>query len=392
MASFAASALATPVQRQAVGWRGTICPLPRASPSRPARSEGATCSGEPSTSAAGSDRKYAVASSLRQGLAAALAAAALAAAPLATSAPALAAASAPPAVSGPVDPNSPLNLSVDDLLKLRKLFDRAFDLTNVGNFEEAEKVWTEIIGMVPDRAEGYSNRGNARTSQNKLELALADYSKAIELEPGAIDPYLNRGVALEGLGRFEEAIKSYDKVLSMDSNDPVVRPRPHHPYPRPLPLPRHTLSLSPPLPSLPPLHPPSPAWNNRGNANAGLGRWEKALSDYERATKIAKDFVFARANYALALYETGRTGEAVGIFRGLTAKYQGFADMSAALAAGLAASGQLDEADRQWEAALSTDPRYADLDWLRTLPRPVLPFQPPQALQLPLSFPLARSA
>eukprot|EP00741_Cyanophora_paradoxa_P012512 tig00020610_g12090.t1 len=272
MASFAASALATPVQRQAVGWRGTICPLPRASPSRPARSEGATCSGEPSTSAAGSDRKYA----------------------------------RTPRGVGPVDPNSPLNLSVDDLLKLRKLFDRAFDLTNVGNFEEAEKVWTEIIGMVPDRAEGYSNRGTRGRRRTSSSWRWPTTAKAIELEPGAIDPYLNRGVALEGLGRFEEAIKSYDKVLSMDSNDPVVRPRPHHP----------TLGLSSPpaipLP-LPSPFPPSPlsihlsCVNNRGNANAGLGRWEKALSDYERATKIAK---------------TGRTGEAVGIFRGLTAKYQ----------------------------------------------------------------------
>eukprot|EP00741_Cyanophora_paradoxa_P012522 tig00020611_g12100.t1 len=137
---------------------------------------------------------------------------------------------------------------------------------------------------------------------------------------------------------------------------------------------------------------PTPhAWNNRATRTPASALGEGTLG-LRAGTKIAKDFVFARANYALALYETGRTGEAVGIFRGLTAKYQGFADMSAALAAGLAASGQLDEADRQWEAALSTDPRYADLDWLRTLPRPVLPFQPPQALQLPLSFPLARSA
>ena len=52
------------------------------------------------------------------------------------------------------------------------------------------------------------------------------------------------------------------------------------------------------------------AYNNRGNAEAGLGNWEKAIADYRTAADLAPNFAFARANYAIALYQDGQTDEA----------------------------------------------------------------------------------
>ncbi len=67
--------------------------------------------------------------------------------------------------------------------------------------QEEERLWTELIekyedvdalwrGDIVGRA--YGNRGNARTRQGKMDLALVDYNKAIDICPWSVDPVLNR--------------------------------------------------------------------------------------------------------------------------------------------------------------------------------------------------------
>ncbi|MBD2462794.1 tetratricopeptide repeat protein [Oscillatoria sp. FACHB-1407] len=211
--------------------------------------------------------------------------------------------------------------------QLNNLRNRAFTATNEGDFAAAEEYWTQILEFLPDTPAIWSNRGNARVSQNKLEEAIADYNKAIELSPKSPDPYLNRGTALEGLGRWEEAIADYNRVLEIDPNDAA-------------------------------------AYNNRGNAEAGLGRWEEAIADYQKAADLAPDFAFARANYALALYQVDQTQEAIRTMRNLVRKYPKFADMRAALTAALWVDGRRGEAESNWVAAVGLDNRYKDIQWV----------------------------
>jgi len=224
-------------------------------------------------------------------------------------------------------PTKLLELPPVERPSLSDLREKAFDATNRGNFAEAETYWTEILEQLPDNAAVWSNRGNSRVSQNKLQAAIADFDKATELAPDAPDPYLNRGAALEGLGRWEEAIANYNKVLELDPNDAA-------------------------------------AYNNRGNAKAGQGNWQAALEDYKKAADLAPDFAFARANYAIALYETGQTDEAIRTMKNLVRKYPRFADMRAALTAALWVAGHQGEAESNWYAAVGLDARYKDLDWV----------------------------
>lgn len=204
---------------------------------------------------------------------------------------------------------------------------QAFDATNRGDFSSAETYWTKLLERLPQEAAIWSNRGNARVSQRKLEEAIADYEQAIQLAPDAPDPYLNRGAALEGLGRWQEAIADYNHVLELDPNDPA-------------------------------------AYNNRGNAEAGQGNWDQAIADYRRAADMAPDFAFARANYALALYQTGQIDEAIRTMKNLVRKYPQFADMRAALTAALWVQGNRGEAESNWVAAVGLDRRYKNLDWV----------------------------
>lgn len=173
-----------------------------------------------------------------------------------------------------------------------------------------EALWTEIIrkyggkqaNWVPDLVgRAYGNRGNSRSRQGKLAPALADYNAAAALWPWSVgeragegrslggrsagwmrncrllliadsrspsqlppspslntDPILNRGVVLEALGRFPEAVADYRAVLAVAPDDPA-------------------------------------AWNNLGNATAGLGDYKAAAEYYGKAAQLAPQFSFAQA-------------------------------------------------------------------------------------------------
>ncbi len=230
----------------------------------------------------------------------------------------------------PAFANSTTNSSVyteEQIQAGNELTQKAFALTEQGKFAQAESYWTDLIEEFPENPAMWSNRGNAKVSQNQLESAIEDFNQAIMLAPTATDPYLNRGTAWEGLGEWDKAIADYHKVLELDPQDAM-------------------------------------GYNNLGNAHAGQRKWQEAIDYYQKATELAPNFAFARANYALALYEIGDIDKSLQTMRNLVRKYPQFADVRAALTAVLWSTGKQGEAESNWVAALGLDPRYRNLTWL----------------------------
>ena len=83
-----------------------------------------------------------------------------------------------------------------------------------------------------------------------------------------------RGVVLEALGQFEDALTDYRAVLEVQPQDPA-------------------------------------AWNNLGNASAGLARWRDAANFYGKAASLAPEFAFSAANKAVVLFQLGETDESM---------------------------------------------------------------------------------
>lgn len=237
-----------------------------------------------------------------------------------------------PGSAGAMESPPTVILTEEQLQAGDALADKAFAATEAGDFAIAEQYWTQLIKDFPQNPAVWSNRGNARVSQNKIDAAIADFGHAIELAPDQPDPYLNRGTAWEAKGDFGAAIADYNQVLAIDPDDAY-------------------------------------AFNNRGNAEGGLGDWQAALADFQHATAIAPDFAFAQANTALALYELGETQKAITTMRKLVRKYPMFADMRAALTAVLWAEGQQGEAESNWVATVGVDGRYQDLTWVKDIRR-----------------------
>ena len=235
-------------------------------------------------------------------------------------------------INSPTAQAAPTNLTRQEIKDISKLRQSAFEATNAGQFDIAEMQWSKLIEKLPDEAAVWSNRGNVRVRQNKVEEALDDYSKAITLAPLEPDPYLNRGALWEAMGQWEKAIEDYNRVLKLNPDDPA-------------------------------------AFNNRGNAEAGQGDWELAIADYQAAITLQPSFSLAYGNYALALYQTGDIKQALQIMKSLVRKYPSFVDMRAALTAALWEQGQRGEAESNWVAVVGLDRRYKDINWVRNVRR-----------------------
>ena len=228
--------------------------------------------------------------------------------------------------------SSPLWAAPATSREIGKLRQQAFELTRKGRFEQAETVWTQLTEALPDQPAVWSNRGNVRVSQNKIDDAIADYDRAIGLDPLQPDAYLNRGAAYEARGEWQKAIADYNRVLKISPDDPA-------------------------------------AYNNRGNAKGGQGDWAAALADYEQSITIQPSFSLGYANYGIALFEVGNRDRSIQVLKSLARKYPNFADVRAALTAALWETGQRGEAESQWAAARGLDRRYSDLVWVKTVRR-----------------------
>lgn len=223
-------------------------------------------------------------------------------------------------------------ITEEQLQKGDEIADKAFQALQEGDFSKSEKYWGELIELFPQNPAVWSNRGNVRLSQNKIESAIADYNEAIAIAPNEPDPYLNRGIAYEIQQDWDSAIADYNQVLDLSPEDAM-------------------------------------AYNNRGNAEAGKGNYQEAITDYEKAASLNPDFAIARANAAFSHYQVGDEEEALKETRNLVRKYPDFPDVRAALTAMLWAQGKEGEAESNWVAVMGSDARYRDVEWLEKVRR-----------------------
>jgi tetratricopeptide (TPR) repeat protein len=60
------------------------------------------------------------------------------------------------------------------------------------------------------------NRGGLYANQEKLDLALADWKKAIVLNPNFALAYYNRGLVYKDHGKLDLALVDYNKAIALN--------------------------------------------------------------------------------------------------------------------------------------------------------------------------------
>ncbi|KAG0570608.1 hypothetical protein KC19_6G174800 [Ceratodon purpureus] len=198
----------------------------------------------------------------------------------------------------------------------------------VGDLENAENLFSELLKEDPNSASVWSNRGSVRVSMQKYEQAAEDFTKAIALAPEAPVPFLNRAISYEAMGRFDEAIGDCKAAIVNDPDEYA-------------------------------------AWFNLGNVDVRVGDFDNALKAYSRASFLAPGIAGYRLKQALVLFQLDRLEETRKLVQGLVRKYPNYAEAHAVLAAVLWKEGNRDQAEGQFNEATSREPRYKDIRWVR---------------------------
>lgn len=92
----------------------------------------------------------------------------------------------------------------------------AVEAANRGKLKAAIKNFDAIIHLVPDFADAYINRGEAKRKLGDFEAAIKDFDMAIRLGEDYAYVYVKRGEAKQNLGDNKAAIEDFDMAIRFD--------------------------------------------------------------------------------------------------------------------------------------------------------------------------------
>lgn len=196
-----------------------------------------------------------------------------------------------------------------------RLFARARRTAGSGDIDTAVGMYEELIKMAPQFAPGYSNLGNLLVAKGRFSQALPYYNLALELAPLDGDSwvvYVNRGCTRLALGEDAQAVLSdMNRALELKGENGVVL-------------------------------------SNRAVVYEALGKYDNAIHDYQQALS-SNDVQPFWIRYALALFQKGKSYEALSILKRAVARFN-VSDVHAALAVIYFDRGEVAQAETEWSA------------------------------------------
>ena len=118
------------------------------------------------------------------------------------------------AASPPCD-SLPVDSSLPDAMRAEQLGNRALSCLKQDKPLQSIALFSELIGVVPNNAQAYLNRGNLFVRMGQLDTGLEDYTRVIELEPTHFEGWYNRGSTRVAAGKYDEAISDLTEAIKM---------------------------------------------------------------------------------------------------------------------------------------------------------------------------------
>ncbi|MBN8685326.1 MAG: tetratricopeptide repeat protein [Chitinophagales bacterium] len=142
------------------------------------------------------------------------------------------------------------------------------------DFNNSIEHYTRSLELDENCVECYNGRGQAYLFTDKIEPALADFTKAIE--GGVVTPklFLNRGICLVKLNRPAEAVPDLSRSLELEPKAPD-------------------------------------AWYFRAAAQEKLGKKAEAVSDYSKSIELNPNYLEALVNRGVLQYSLGNYQAAI---------------------------------------------------------------------------------
>ncbi|WP_126993207.1 tetratricopeptide repeat protein [Thermosipho globiformans] len=94
---------------------------------------------------------------------------------------------------------------------------KAIELSKQGKFDEAEKIYRELIKEnVP---EAYNNLGNIYRRRGLIAKAIEYYKQALQIKPDFAECYFNMGCAFMEIDNYSLAIFNFEKAEKLGFRD-----------------------------------------------------------------------------------------------------------------------------------------------------------------------------
>jgi len=155
--------------------------------------------------------------------------------------------------------------------------------------DEALTIMDAAIAKHDDVFILYAVKGDVLDDQNKVQMAIGAFSKAIQLKADYPFAYLSRAEDFASISRYDNALADYNKFIEMvPDNDE--------------------------------------AYNMRGATNHKLGKNDEALADYTKAIELNKDQKYALVNRGILYAETGADDKALADYNQALTVDANFAD------------------------------------------------------------------
>jgi len=103
----------------------------------------------------------------------------------------------------------------------------AFDYVLLGDYVDADKWLTRMLGWTPNDAEGWYYLGRTKYNENRFEEAVAAFQRCLKLDPRNLKAEDNLGLSYAGLGRKEAAAAAYQQAIDWQSGAALKNPGPY---------------------------------------------------------------------------------------------------------------------------------------------------------------------
>jgi tetratricopeptide (TPR) repeat protein len=206
---------------------------------------------------------------------------------------------------------------------LSLLIERGLKKQREGLFQEAYKIYNDLLKNHPQNTDTLQLIGTLLCQQKKYSESLKFFEKVLEINPNLHFVYNNKGIVLKELNKLNESKLCFEKAIQIN---PKYRDAYNNLGIVCMQLKKLSQSCNyfNKAIELDPKY--AEAYNNRGNVNKANEQFENALSDFDQAIKL-------NPNYAEAYYNRGVT---------------------------LKALNRLDQALDSYDKAIFLNPHYAD--------------------------------
>jgi len=103
----------------------------------------------------------------------------------------------------------------------------ALDYVLLGDYVDADKWLTKMLGWTPNDAEGWYLLGRTKYNENRFAEAVEAFQHCLKLDPRNLKAEDNLGLAYAGLGRREEAAAAYQQAIDWQSRAALKNPAPY---------------------------------------------------------------------------------------------------------------------------------------------------------------------